>query len=91
MPAVARHVLVSGRVQGVGFRWHARAKAEELGLAGWVRNLPDGQVEAWIEGEAEALAAMVAWLERGPSAARVTSVEVVAREPVGLTGFETRR
>jgi acylphosphatase len=84
-------VLVTGRVQGVGFRWHARAKGEELGLAGWVRNLPDGRVEAWVEGEEARVAAMLAWLAKGPSAARVTNVEVVAREPEGQRGFETRR
>jgi acylphosphatase len=84
---VARHVLVSGRVQGVGFRWHARAKAEELALAGWVANLEDGRVEAWLEGEAAAVEAMLAWLARGPSAARVTGLEVVAAEARGLVGF----
>jgi len=91
MPIVCRHVLVSGRVQGVGFRWHARAKAEELGLAGWVRNLPDGRVEALVEGEAPAVEAMLAWLARGPSAARVTGVQVVERASEGLTSFEQRR
>lgn len=91
MAPAARHVLVSGRVQGVGFRWHARAKGQELGLAGWVRNLPDGRVEAWLEGEEAAVAAMLAWLAKGPPAARVTNLEVVEREPEGLTCFETRR
>lgn len=91
MPKVARQVLVSGRVQGVGFRWAARARGAELGLAGWVRNLPDGRVEAWIEGEAGAVEAMLAWLRRGPTAARVTGVEAVPREPEGLLGFESRR
>lgn len=90
MSAVCRHVLVSGRVQGVGFRWHARAQAQELGLAGWVVNLPDGRVEAWVEGEPRAVEAMLAWLARGPSAARVTSVESVANEPCGLTDFAVR-
>lgn len=84
-------MLVSGRVQGVGFRWYARAKAEELGLAGWVRNLPDGRVEAWLEGEEEAVRAMLAWLAKGPPAARVTNVEAVVREPEGLSGFDGRR
>jgi acylphosphatase len=88
---VARHVFVSGRVQGVGFRWAARAKGEELGLAGWVRNLPDGRVEAWVEGEEHALEAMLTWLARGPGAARVTNVEAVACQPEGLSGFVTRR
>jgi acylphosphatase len=91
MPSVARHVLVSGRVQGVGFRWYTRSKAVELRLAGWVANLPDGRVEAWLEGESEALESMLAWLAKGPPAARVTNVESVAHEPRGLTGFESRR
>lgn len=91
MALVARHVLVSGRVQGVGFRWSARAKGEELGLAGWVRNLPDGRVEAWLEGEEGAVRAMLAWLAQGPPAARVRNVEAVERMPEGLTGFVARR
>jgi acylphosphatase len=88
---IARHVLVSGRVQGVGFRWAARAKGEELGLAGWVRNLPDERVEAWIEGEEGAVLTMLLWLAKGPPAARVTKVEVVERAPEGLAGFVPRR
>lgn len=91
MPSVCRHVLVSGRVQGVGFRWHAREKAQDLGLAGWVANLPDGRVEAWLEGETAAVEAMLAWLRRGPTAARVTNVEVVEQAPRGLTDFAVRR
>lgn len=91
MPLSCRHVLVSGRVQGVGFRWHAREKAQELGLAGWVANLPDGRVEAWLEGEVAAVEAMLLWLRRGPTAARVTNVEVVEHAPRGLTDFGVRR
>lgn len=91
MPNVARHVLVSGRVQGVGFRWYAREKGAELGLAGWVKNLPDGRVEAMLEGEPRAVESMVAWLRKGPSSAKVTNVEVVERACEGLTGFGVRR
>lgn len=91
MPLVARHALVSGRVQGVGFRWHARAKAEELGLAGWVRNLPDGRVEILIEGEAEPVRAYLAWLARGPTAARVSDVAVSERACEGSTSFDVVR
>ncbi len=91
MSSIARHVLVAGRVQGVGFRWHAREKAGELGLGGWVANLPDGRVEAWLEGEPAALEAMLAWLAKGPPAARVTNVEVVEHPPRGLTDFGVRR
>jgi acylphosphatase len=72
-------VLVSGRVQGVGFRWATEAKALELGLNGWVRNLPDGRVEAEFEGTAAALDAMEAWCRKGPRMALVDSVKT-ARE-----------
>lgn len=91
MPLVCRHVLVSGRVQGVGFRWSTREAAQRLGLAGWVRNTPDDKVEVWIEGEATAVGAMLAWLRRGPSAAHVTDVEVGERAASGLTAFDVRR
>ncbi len=69
------HVLVAGRVQGVGFRWAAEDRARELGLNGWVRNLPDGRVEAEFEGSAAALDAMEAWCWQGPRMALVQSVE----------------
>ncbi len=91
MSGFCRHVLVSGRVQGVGFRWYAREKGQELGLAGWVKNLPDGRVEGWLEGEEGAVRAMLAWLEKGPPAARVKSVEVIERACEGLTAFDVRR
>ena len=91
MALVCRHVFVIGRVQGVAFRWNARARAEELGLAGWVRNLYDGRVEAWVEGDDGAVRSMLAWLEQGPPGARVTGTQVSEREPAGLSGFEVRR
>ncbi|WP_344792829.1 acylphosphatase [Gryllotalpicola daejeonensis] len=75
------HAVVSGDVQGVGFRYAAAEHARELGVAGWVRNLPDGRVEAEVEGESGAVERMIAWLERGPRAARVAAVEV-AETPV---------
>jgi acylphosphatase len=81
------HVHVSGLVQGVGFRWYATRRARELGLSGWVRNLPDGRVEAVFEGEDEAVDTMVAWCGRGPSGARVERVEVADEPPEGLRGF----
>lgn len=70
----ARHFVVSGRVQGVGFRYAAQSRAEELNLFGWVRNLPDGTVEAVARGEAGNLAAFEKWLWIGPKSARVISV-----------------
>jgi acylphosphatase len=86
-----RHLFVRGRVQGVGFRWHTRAEARALGLAGWVRNLPDGRVEAWVEGEEAALERFLAWIRRGPPAARVDALEVVVASATGLASFETLR
>jgi acylphosphatase len=75
-PVSARHGFVGGRVQGVAFRYHAREKAQQLGVAGWVRNLLDGRVEVWIEGEAGAVEAMSAWLRQGPRGARVERLEM---------------
>jgi acylphosphatase len=77
-------------VQGVFFRAEARARAEPLGLAGWIRNLPDGRVEAVFEGEDERVESMVEWCRRGPAGAEVEAVEVVREEPVGETGFRVR-
>lgn len=73
-------VLISGRVQGVFFRAHTRRKAHELGLTGFVRNLPDGRVEAVFEGDQELIEKMIAWCHRGPSGARVEAVEVTWEE-----------
>jgi len=91
VPVVCRHLLVRGRVQGVGFRRATRRAAQELGLAGWVQNLPDGRVEAWVEGDAAALERFLAWIRRGPPAARVDALECVEAAPSGRTGFEERR
>ena len=91
MPRIARHVVVSGRVQGVAFRWYAEAEAQRLGIAGWVRNLDDGRVEAWVEGEAAPVESMLAWLAHGPPHARVAGCEVAPREPADLAAFEIRR
>jgi acylphosphatase len=75
MKARAR-VVVNGRVQGVGFRQQALAEAGRLGLSGWVRNLPDGRVEALAEGEKEAVEALLAWCRHGPRLARVDELKV---------------
>ncbi len=91
MARIGRHVLGAGRVQGVAFRWYAHARAGELGVDGWVRNLEDGRVEALLEGETERVLAILRWLARGPPAARVTACEVSERAPLGLAGFEIRR
>lgn len=70
------HGWVSGRVQGVFFRASTRARAQALGLAGWVRNLADGRVEVVAEGEAAAVAQLLAWLHVGPDHAVVTDLTV---------------
>lgn len=85
------HVLVSGRVQGVGFRATTRRHADEHGVDGWVRNLDDGRVEAVFEGSPDAVEAMVAFCGEGSRAARVDDVTVETEPPEGLAGFEVRR
>ena len=87
-----RHYLVTGVVQGVGFRFFARRVAQRLGLAGWVRNLPDGRVEAEAEGSPSVLDAYARELGRGPAGAMVSGVESieVSDEGGGATGFEVR-
>jgi acylphosphatase len=80
-------VIVHGAVQGVFFRVEARDRARSLGLAGWVRNVPDGTVEAVLEGDDERVESMVEWSRRGPAGARVEEVEVDWSEPEGEDGF----
>lgn len=87
---VRRHVWVSGVVQGVFFRSMTHREATALGLAGWVRNLSDGRVEAVFEGPASTVEAMVGWCRTGPSHAVVEDVEVVEEPPEGLAGFSVR-
>jgi acylphosphatase len=88
MSGSSLHVLVSGRVQGVAFRYYAQDRAVELGLTGWVRNLSDGRVELRIQGAADALESMTDWLHRGPPAARVRSVVVSEHPAEGFQGFQ---
>lgn len=73
---VRAHIFVSGRVQGVFFRSNAQEKAEELGISGWVRNLPDSRVELVLEGEKEKVKEMVEWSGKGPAFAKVNTVEI---------------
>ena len=84
---IRRRVIVSGRVQGVFFRESARRRAESSKLAGWVRNTPEGGVEAVFEGEQRAVERLVDWCREGPRGARVEWVDVVSEEPEGLVGF----
>lgn len=72
----ARHLLIQGRVQGVGFRYSMASEATRLGVAGWVRNRREGTVEALVTGEAEAVAALLVWARSGPAGARVEQVTV---------------
>ena len=90
MQLVRRRVVVRGRVQGVWFRESARRRADELGVSGWVRNLRDGTVVAEVEGDAEAVDALVAWLGEGPPRARVDGIDVEDRGPLGERGFDVR-
>lgn len=84
------HVWVEGRVQGVYFRMETRRMAASVGVTGWVRNLPDGRVEAVFEGPPEAVAKALAWVHHGPDRAVVTDVIVLAETPEGLADFEMR-
>ena len=78
------HILVSGMVQGVFFRYSTVSRARELRLTGWVRNLPDGRVEILAQGEKKKLEQLVSWARRGPSGARVSKIEFF-REKTKLT------
>ncbi len=88
---VARRFLISGHVQGVGFRYFAEGRAAVEGVHGWVRNLPDGRVETLVEGELESVNRVEAALRRGPSGARIDNVVVEWVDPTGrATGFSIR-
>ncbi len=85
------HVFVSGRVQGVGYRFSTVDQANELGISGWVRNLPDTRVEAVFEGSRDAVEAMIKWCYQGPRGAEVKDVAIEYEAPAGLRGFEIKR
>jgi acylphosphatase len=77
------HLFISGRVQGVNFRYYTQRKAQELELTGWVRNLWDGRVEALFEGEAKAVQHAINWCHVGAPSAQVDRVEVNYEQPTG--------
>jgi acylphosphatase len=77
---VRARLLISGIVQGVGYRYSCRREAQGLGLTGWVRNLPDGRVEALVQGTREQVERMIKWCTRGPEEARVSDIAVSYEE-----------
>ncbi|MFA6222062.1 MAG: acylphosphatase [Desulfomonilaceae bacterium] len=80
---IRRRVVVKGRVQGVAFRAYARSAAREIGVLGWVRNLPDGSVETVLEGDPERVSLMLAWLKKGSPHGRVDDVVIIEEKPSG--------
>jgi acylphosphatase len=87
---IARRIRVTGRVQGVFFRAWTRDEARSLGASGWVRNCPDGAVEAHIEGEEEAVTQLIRRMRHGPPHAKVFGVEIAEVDPQGADRFEVR-
>jgi acylphosphatase len=87
---IRRRVLISGRVQGVSFRDMCHREATEQGVAGWVRNLGDGRVEAVFEGTTEQVDRMMEWVNEGPRLANVGDIAVQTEPAQGLTGFVIR-
>ncbi|MDR1278716.1 MAG: acylphosphatase, partial [Treponema sp.] len=83
LPAACFYALVSGRVQGVGFRYSCYHEARRLGLSGWVRNRADGAVEVWAEGSRENIDLLLSWLRQGPPGARVDQVQYDMHRPTG--------
>ena len=89
---VRAHALISGRVQGVAYRIETRWAAERVGVCGWVRNLPDGRVEAVFEGSKTAVEQLLEWCRHGPAPARVEKVDVRWEECTGaFTRFDIAR
>lgn len=84
---IAFSALINGKVQKVGFRFFSVRKARRLGVKGWVKNLPSGDVEVWAEGSEEALSQFFVWLHKGPLFARVNSVKKEEKEQKGYEIF----
>ena len=81
---MAKHLLIAGRVQGVGYRASFESQARALHLSGWVRNRVDGSVEAAVRGDADALEKIIAWARRGPPAAMVRDVTVAEMDDASI-------
>lgn len=86
--SVTRHLTISGKVQGVFFRESMRTQAERLGVTGWVRNCSDGTVEAIVQGTPQAVAAIIAWAQRGTKQAQVIKVEVTEKRGESYSRFD---
>jgi acylphosphatase len=93
MAVQIKHYRITGRVQGVGFRYFATKKAEELNLNGWVKNMPDGSVEVMLSGDDKLIEEMLKHLRMGPRSARVDDIEEIPTtgKPEILDGFTVRR
>ena len=87
---VSLRLTITGRVQGVGFRYAMQHEAARRGVRGWVRNRRDGSVEALVQGEARAVEALVAWARQGPPGARVSELQTTEVEEPAHSGFELR-
>jgi acylphosphatase len=87
---ITRRLQITGRVQGVGFRYAMHDEAARLGVNGWVRNRSDGSVEALLQGEADAVEALTAWARHGPRGAHVDEVQIASEEDSPHSGFQLR-
>ena len=91
MSTIRRRVVISGRVQGVAFRYYTRDVAQRNAVNGWVRNLEDGRVEAVFEGKEEDVNSVVTWCRKGPPASQVENVQIHEERPTGeFTDFDIR-
>ena len=90
MSEARARAVIRGRVQGVFFRAETRDRARSLGLSGWVRNVPDGTVEAVFEGDRERIESILGWCRQGPSLAQVDEVQIEWLEPTNEEGFAAR-
>lgn len=87
---IARRLQITGRVQGVGFRYAMQDEASRRGVSGWVRNRRDGSVEALVQGENNAVESLIAWARQGPPGARVSDLQIAPAQEPACTGFELR-